>query len=104
MKKILTVLAAAGLMLSSGAALAQSNDAFAGIDTDDNGKVSWGEFSLVIDYVDQQAFDLADADGDGFLTEDEWGALEIQTGGIAGPADPVEQQLVPQSLIEQPVN
>jgi hypothetical protein len=97
MKKILTTLAAAGLMLSSGAALAQDNT-FDAVDADGNGEISWSEFSLAIESADQATFDLADADGDGFLDEAEFNALEIETGAIGGTLGGADVQPLPESL------
>jgi hypothetical protein len=104
MKKILTTLAVAGLMLSSGAALAQDNT-FDAVDTDDDDQISWSEFSLAISGVDQATFDLADANGDTYLDEAEFNSLEMETGSIGAldPLDPIADQAIPESLVEQPV-
>ena len=97
MKKILTTLAVAGLMLSSGAALAQDNT-FDAIDTDNDAQISWSEFALAISDVDQATFDLADANGDTYLDEAEFNSLEIETGSVASSAIGADVQPLPESL------
>jgi hypothetical protein len=101
MKILVTALAAAGLVLSSGAALAQATSSlgvgtgFEDVDTDDNGMVSWAEFSLVFTDITEEQFNTADADGDGFLSAGEFDSLTLQTGSIApehGQTDPVPLQ------------
>lgn len=95
MKIILASLVAAGLALSSGAALAQTasitgDTSFDGLDTDKNGLVTWTEFSLVYtDYTEEQ-FNQADANGDGSLSIEEFDSLALSTGSIRpiNPADP----------------
>jgi hypothetical protein len=88
MKITLALLAAAGLTLSSGVALAQTSgplgpeDTFNGVDTDDNGKISWPEFMLVYPEVTQSKFDIADTDKDTFLSLDEFDNLQLATGSI----------------------
>lgn len=90
MKKILASLAVAGLALSTGAAIAQDAAAlpeastFTGVDTDQNGTVSWAEFSLVFPDVNETQFNSADVDGDGLLSEDEYATLAISTGSVGG--------------------
>jgi hypothetical protein len=93
MKILVTALAAAaGLALSTGAVLAQETSsiaptgAFEDVDTDDNNLVSWTEFQLVFDDINEQQFNSADADGDGYLNADEYDSLVLQTGSIT-PGD-----------------
>ena len=106
MKMILTALAAAGIALSSGAAIAQSaniavDDAFLGVDTDDNGQVSWAEFSLIYSDITEEQFNTADADGDGSLTQDEFDSLVLQTGSVSPDTGGTGTLVDPsQSLIE----
>ncbi len=93
MKIFMTALAAAaGLALSTGAVLAQETSsiaptgAFDDVDTDDNDLVSWTEFQLVFDDITEEQFNSADADGDGYLTADEYDSLVLETGSIT-PGD-----------------
>jgi hypothetical protein len=92
MKILLTALAAAGLALSSGAALAQATsslgDNFEDIDTDNNGMVSWAEFSLVFTEITEDQFNTADSDGDGFLDAEEFDSLTLETGSVDAPTAP----------------
>ncbi|HHY50735.1 MAG TPA: hypothetical protein GYA10_13420 [Alphaproteobacteria bacterium] len=86
MKILLASLAAAGLALSAGAALAQDTSAvnpdqsFAGVDTDHNGEVTWTEFQLAFADITEEQFRQADADGNGSLNEDEFDSLALATG------------------------
>jgi hypothetical protein len=90
MKIILASILAAGVALSSGAALAQSASvtgdlSFSGLDTDRNGTVSWTEFSLVYtDYTEEQ-FNSAEVNGDGELSIEEFDSLALATGSIRAP-------------------
>lgn len=101
MRILLVSLAAAGLALSAGAVQAQSSAAintdqsFTGVDTDRNGNVSWAEFSLVFPDVTEEQFNQADANGDTYLSQDEFDNLQLSTGSIGqmapapAPVEPV---------------
>jgi hypothetical protein len=109
MKIILATLAAAGIALSSGAALAQTTGAigpietFEGVDTDDNGLVSWAEFALVYSDVTEEQFRIADADGDTFLSAEEFDSLVISTGSVDTlPAPAAPEALDMNSLTYSP--
>jgi hypothetical protein len=93
MKILLTALAVAGLTVAPVAVLAQSaslpmDQTFESIDTDNNGMVSWAEFSLVFTDITEDQFNTADSDGDGFLNEDEFDSLTLETGSIDAPTAP----------------
>jgi len=94
MKNVLATLAVAGLAFSSTAVLAQDTSAvdpsqtFTGVDTDRNGLVSWGEFSLIFTDYNEEQFNAADLDADGQLSQDEFDNLVLATGSIVSdPAD-----------------
>jgi len=103
MKILLASIAAAGLALSTGAALAQQtavinpDASFEGIDTDRSGDVSWVEFALIFEdaYTEEQ-FELADLDASGGLSEDEFDTLVVGTGSIGRSDEQVPS--APQSL------
>lgn len=107
MKKILTALAVAGLTLSSGAAFAQSasiaaDAGFEGVDTDRNGLVSWAEFALIYTDINEEQFNVADADGDGSLSVEEFDNLVVNTGSIQVDTNEAGGSLVgtPKSLTD----
>jgi hypothetical protein len=107
MKILVTALAAAGLVLSSGAALAQATGSlgvgtgFEDVDTDDNGLVSWAEFSLVFTDITEEQFNTADADGNGSLSADEFDTLNLPTGSITPRRNSIEDYQPLPSVIEQ---
>lgn len=107
MKVILACLAAAGLALSTGAALAQNTSAvnpdqsFTSVDTDSNGEVSWPEFQLAFADMTEEQFRQADADGNGSLNEDEFNSIALATGSTtAAPADDTSSPGMPKSLTD----
>lgn len=97
MKNALLPLAAFGLVLATTGAIGATAD-FSTADSDRSGTVSWTEFSLLFPDATEEEFKLADVDGDGELSEDEYAAFNV-TGSISAmPMVPVENQPVPQSL------
>lgn len=111
MKVLLASLAAAGIALSCSAAFAQVDDSnddssaavnpdqsFEGVDTDNNGGISWAEFSLAFTDITEEQFNMADADANGELSSDEFDTLVVATGSIE-PMEPAEGPAAPnQSL------
>lgn len=95
MKALLASIAAAGLVLSAGAAAAQDTGvinpdlSFGTIDSDRSGDVSWVEFSLVFDEFNEAQFNQADLDGDGYLNRDEFDTLVVATGSIGRSDDQI---------------
>lgn len=96
MKNALLPLAALGLVLATTSAMAVTAE-FSTADSDRSGTVSWTEFSLLFPDVTEEEFKLADTDGDGELSEDEYAAFNV-TGSIVAVPEPVEDQPVPKSL------
>lgn len=100
MKNALLPLAALGLVLATSAASAQSVAAttdFSTADSDRSGAVSWTEFALLFPDVTEEEFKLADIDGDGELSAEEYASFNV-TGSVAAPPAPVEDQPIPQGL------
>jgi hypothetical protein len=89
MNKLLIIIAAAGLTLSTGA-FAQDNSTtanpttFAAADADSSGGVSFEEAQAVWPDVTQDQFNTADANTDGSLDEAEFGALSSTLQTSAG--------------------
>lgn len=74
------------------------DDHFTAMDTDKDGKLSRTEFCAGLPNLRDTAFDAFDADGDGFVTLEEWTeAMSVHMGGMPpketmtgpGPACPV---------------
>lgn len=97
MRIFIASLATVALAFSAGAAIAQDSGSaalpptdrsFAGVDTDRNGLVGWPEFSLVFPDMTEEQFKMADANGDGSLSQDEFDSLQLATGSVQtlGPA------------------
>jgi hypothetical protein len=107
MKIILATLAAAGLVVSTGAVFAQSNSptgdtTFTGVDTNRDNAVSWPEFQLVFPDISEEAYNTADANSDGILSLEEYDSLALSTGSISQrPAVPSDAPM-PNSLTYSP--
>ncbi|AKR57522.1 hypothetical protein GCM10011321_35960 [Youhaiella tibetensis] len=78
MNKIMLTTAAA-LVLSAGAALAQTTPDFATTDGDKSGEVSWEELHVQYPQVTEEEFKNADADNSGGLNEEEF--VKVATPG-----------------------
>ncbi|WP_417772431.1 hypothetical protein [Stappia sp.] len=78
MKK--TIIALAALTSFTGAALAQA-PSFAEIDVDQNGELSIAELATAMPNLTQEAFNTADADGNGSLSKAEFEVLTSNSGG-----------------------
>ena len=76
MNKILLSVAALTLATALSPAIAQDtglgNLEFSTADSDKSGGVSMAELELALPGIDDQRFKLADIDGDGFLSEEEY--------------------------------
>jgi len=92
MKKILVSTVA--LMFGTGLALAQEAPAFADVDTDGNGTISFTELLVAFPDVTEDQFATLDADGSGELDETEFQTHldELAATGAGAPAaDPLPQ-------------
>ena len=69
-------------------------DRFEQMDTNEDGSVTWEEFSAALPSMKQKAFETIDADKDGRLSRMEWSAFSSQHGmkmnGSAMSATPSE--------------
>ncbi|MBD8066626.1 EF-hand domain-containing protein [Devosia sp. PTR5] len=81
MKKL--ILSSVVLLGLSGAAVAQTPMAFADVDTDGNGTISFTELQAVWPTLTQEEFDAADTSGTGELTIEQIATLQAGAGASA---------------------
>jgi len=91
------LLMALGLLVTASACSGGDKDAFRNVDHDKNGKISYEELLFVFPEVTQETFRIADSNGDGILSEDEYAEfLKNETAktasGKAAPTAPAGSQ------------
>lgn len=75
-------------------AMPNSADRYDAMDTDKDGRVTWGEFEKAIPSMKKEAFDTIDANKDGALSRVEWDGFR-QTHGMQGKLPSQGMQTAP---------